>query len=189
MNRVKLRNFGLAITAAILCSLFAVSAQAATVSDTDDDLTIKLTISPTTIIKNTDAVWGTLTVTITEDEYKLKKGDYVELAVYDNDCSYLCLGDSKLWSTDFQVTRQEQQADLVHRVFDVNWLAIGTGYDVYATADVDKAKSWFYNDDSAETGEIHVSVEPPSAVPIPAAAWLFGSAILGLLGVARRKKA
>jgi hypothetical protein len=188
MNRVKLRNFGLAIAATLLCSLFAVSAQAATVSDTDDDLTITLTISDT-ITENLDAVWGTLTVTITEDEYKLKKGDYVELAVYDNDCSYLCLGDSKLWSTDFQVTRQEQQADLVHRVFDVNWLAIGTGYDVYATADVDKAKSWFYNDDSAETGEIHVSVEPPSAVPIPAAAWLFGSAILGLLGVARRKKA
>ena len=73
MNRVKLRNFGLAITATILCSLFAVSAQAATVSDTDDDLTIKLTISPTTIIKNTDAVWGTLSVTITEDDYKRKK--------------------------------------------------------------------------------------------------------------------
>jgi hypothetical protein len=189
MNRVKLRNFGLAITAAILCSLFAVSAQAATVSDTDDDLTIKLTISPTTIIKNTDAVWGTLTVTITEDEYKLKKGDYVELAVYDNDCFLLCSGDSKLWSTNFQVTRQEQQADLVHRIFDVNWLAIGTSYSVYATADVDKSKSWSIADDSAQTGEIQLSVEPPSAVPIPAAAWLFGSAILGLLGVARRKKA
>jgi hypothetical protein len=178
----------LAIAATLLCSLFAVSAQAATVSDTDDDLTITLTISDT-ITENLDAVWGTLTVTITEDDYRLKKGDDVELAVYDNDCSYLCLGDSKLWSTDFQVTKQEQQADLVHRVFDVNWLAIGTGYDVYATADVDKAKSWFFYDDSAETAEIHVLVEPPSAVPIPAAAWLFGSAILGLFGIARRKKA
>ena len=28
-----------------------------------------------------------------------------------------------------------------------------------------------------------------SAVPIPAAAWLFGSAILGLFGIARRKRA
>jgi hypothetical protein len=27
----------------------------------------------------------------------------------------------------------------------------------------------------------------PAAVPVPAAAWLFGSALLGLLGVARRK--
>jgi hypothetical protein len=30
---------------------------------------------------------------------------------------------------------------------------------------------------------------PPPAVPLPAAAWLFGSALLGLVGVARRKKA
>ena len=185
MNRFKLRNFGLALAATLLCSLFAVSAQAATVSANDDDLTIKLTISDI-ITENLDAVWGTLTVTITEDDYDLNAGDDVELWVYDND-GYL--GDSRLWSTDFQVTKQEKQAGLVHRIFDVNWLAIGTGYDVYATADVDKQRSWSLFDDSAQTGEIHVLVEPPSAVPIPAAAWLFGSAILGLLGVARRKKA
>ena len=29
---------------------------------------------------------------------------------------------------------------------------------------------------------------PPSAVPVPAAVWLFGSGLLGLVGVARRKK-
>jgi hypothetical protein len=28
----------------------------------------------------------------------------------------------------------------------------------------------------------------PSAVPVPAAAWLFGSGLLGMLGVAGRKK-
>jgi hypothetical protein len=27
-----------------------------------------------------------------------------------------------------------------------------------------------------------------SAIPVPAAAWLFGSGLLGLIGVARRKK-
>jgi hypothetical protein len=31
--------------------------------------------------------------------------------------------------------------------------------------------------------------EPPSSVPVPAAVWLFGSGLLGLVGVARRKKA
>ena len=126
MNRVKLRNFGLAITATILCSLFAVSAQAATVSDTDDDLTIKLTISPTTIIKNTDAVWGTLTVAITEDDYSLNKGDDVELAVYDNDGFFCVRVILSCGAFDFEVTRAEEQADLVHRAFDVTWLAIGT---------------------------------------------------------------
>jgi len=29
----------------------------------------------------------------------------------------------------------------------------------------------------------------PSSVPIPAALWLFGSGLLGLIGLARRKKA
>ena len=32
-------------------------------------------------------------------------------------------------------------------------------------------------------------VEPPSAVPVPAATWLFGSGLIGLIGLARRKKA
>jgi hypothetical protein len=31
--------------------------------------------------------------------------------------------------------------------------------------------------------------EPPSTVPVPAAVWLFGSGLLGLLGAARRKSA
>ncbi len=185
MNRVKLRNFGLGIAATLLCSLFAVSAQAATVSDTDDDLTITLTISDT-ITENLDAVWGTLTVTITEDDYVLKKGDDVELRVYDNDG---VVWDTELWAYDFQVTKQEKNDGFVNRTFDVNWLAIGTSYDVYAEAEVDKYAAWWYQDDSAATGEINVLVEPPSAVPIPAAAWLFGLAILGLLGIARRKKA
>jgi len=38
----------------------------------------------------------------------------------------------------------------------------------------------------AETYTIQVV---PSAVPVPAAAWLFGSGLLGLVGMARRKKA
>jgi hypothetical protein len=186
MNRVKLRNFGLAITATLLCSLLAVSAQAATVSDTDDDLTITLTISPTTIIKNTDAVWGTLTVAITEVDHVLNAGDEVELRVYDNDGYF---SDTELWGFDFEVTSAEEAAKAVNRTFDVFWLAGGTSYDVYAEAEVDKYAAWWYQDDSAATAEISVTVEPPSAVPIPAAAWLFGSAILGLFGIARRKKA
>jgi hypothetical protein len=36
------------------------------------------------------------------------------------------------------------------------------------------------------TGEIEIA---PPAVPVPAAVWLFGSGLLGLVGVARRKKA
>ena len=34
-----------------------------------------------------------------------------------------------------------------------------------------------------------MEVTPPSEVPVPAALWLFGSGLLGLVGMARRKKA
>lgn len=34
-----------------------------------------------------------------------------------------------------------------------------------------------------------VTFGPVSAVPVPAAAWNFGSGLLGLIGIARRKKA
>ena len=33
-----------------------------------------------------------------------------------------------------------------------------------------------------------VAVGPPSEIPVPAAVWLFGSGLLGLIGIARRKK-
>lgn len=42
---------------------------------------------------------------------------------------------------------------------------------------------------AAETTEFNYSVSGVSAVPVPAAAWLFGSALLGLGGIARRKRA
>lgn len=38
-------------------------------------------------------------------------------------------------------------------------------------------------------GEIRGQILPATVVPVPAAVWLFGSGILGLVGLARRKKA
>ena len=56
----------------------------------------------------------------------------------------------------------------------------GTGFEYLA-----------YNIESNELGQVINTgvVNTTSVVPLPAAAWLFGSAILGLLGIARRKKA
>jgi len=36
---------------------------------------------------------------------------------------------------------------------------------------------------------VSITLQSPALVPIPAAVWLFGSGLLGLVGVARRKKA
>lgn len=41
---------------------------------------------------------------------------------------------------------------------------------------------------TTDTGEF-AFLAPPSAVPVPAAAWLFASGLIGLVGFARRKKA
>ena len=42
--------------------------------------------------------------------------------------------------------------------------------------------------DMQQTANFDWQVVPVSAVPVPAAAWLFGSGLIGLLGFARRKK-
>jgi hypothetical protein len=56
-------------------------------------------------------------------------------------------------------------------------------------------KDWLENPDndlifhlSPERGGAAIPV-PPAAIPVPAAVWLFGSGLLGLVGIARRKKA
>jgi len=58
--------------------------------------------------------------------------------------------------------------------------------------DTDEVKLTFgaINDtaSSINIGHALVRGEALSAVPVPAAAWLFGSGLLGLIGVARRKK-
>lgn len=53
---------------------------------------------------------------------------------------------------------------------------------------VSNCSTGFIGGDPFDTTSVIVSVTP-SAVPVPAAVWLFGSGLLGLIGVARRKKA
>jgi hypothetical protein len=57
------------------------------------------------------------------------------------------------------------------------WLCEDSACDAFGS-DV----QYFYDTDFNGT------VSTPSAVPLPAAAWLFGSGLLGLIGVSRRKK-
>ena len=42
---------------------------------------------------------------------------------------------------------------------------------------------------AVQSGDAGLGWVPPSSVPVPAAIWLFGSGLLGLIGLARRKKA
>ena len=63
-------------------------------------------------------------------------------------------------------------------VTDVNWFALGVGEIKFMGVDA--------NTGTLDGGYDLISY---SFVPVPAAVWLFGSGLIGLIGVARRKKA
>ena len=78
-----------------------------------------------------------------------------------------------------------------------NLLPIYTSGPYWSGTEFDSLRGWLFNFDvgassvalknNAFTWAVHAG--DVSAVPIPAAMWLFGSGLLGLVGIARRKKA
>lgn len=56
----------------------------------------------------------------------------------------------------------------------------GTPCTLPGTDCIELSSAWF--------GSVGEGGGPPAAIPIPAAVWLFGSGLIGLAGVARRKK-
>lgn len=63
--------------------------------------------------------------------------------------------------------------------------AIGVS-EYWLTVNGDSSYRWAFTDSDGVNGDTNI---PPSTVPVPAAVWLFGSGLLGLVGMARRKKA
>jgi T5SS/PEP-CTERM-associated repeat protein len=73
--------------------------------------------------------------------------------------------------------------------FDILLAEVISGeFDFYTLATLDEGLRWdvsYLADAIGSTDVVRLSVQ---AVPIPPAAWLFGSGLLGLIGVARRRK-
>ena len=67
----------------------------------------------------------------------------------------------------------------------------GQGQDMFGSLAINGVGKMTYSGDSATTGPASYNgaftVISYSEVPVPAAAWLFGSALVGLAGVKRRK--
>jgi hypothetical protein len=81
------------------------------------------------------------------------------------------------WTLDVStLTIVDQTAGLLN----LSGLGVLTGHGFDAT-DV----NWSFS--SSSTTSYSMTVSSVSPVPVPAAAWLFGSGLLGLVGVARRK--
>lgn len=77
---------------------------------------------------------------------------------------------------------------------NTGWVGLGTGAPRELSTNVAYGVNWVFGDTlsnyvSGDPGYIVGNDASVSAVPVPAAAWLFGSGLLGLIGVARRKAA
>ncbi len=59
---------------------------------------------------------------------------------------------------------------------------------VIISANKVNGETWFGFDNTLYTEQFNITITKVPAVPVPAAAWLFGSGLLGLVGVARRRK-
>lgn len=64
----------------------------------------------------------------------------------------------------------------------------GFGWLVYFGGDKGERKTLLKTNNSRGVWAVHNGDIGASAVPLPAAAWLFGTGVIGLLGFARRKK-
>jgi len=79
--------------------------------------------------------------------------------------------------SNLQSFRYWSATDYPTSALDAYLFAFDTGKQGFATKEASVFYAWAVHD-----GDV-------SAVPVPAAVWLFGSGLLGLVGIARRKKA
>ena len=88
-----------------------------------------------------------------------------------------------------------ENSDIIGTILATTYASVGAGASVVGTnggcGGVFSATSYVSLGANASVGDEGCvgAISPPSAVPLPAAVWLFGSGLLGLAGIARRKKA
>jgi len=77
-------------------------------------------------------------------------------------------------------------------IFDILFAETIIGeFDLLSLAVLGEGLGWdlsYLTDEFGSTDVLRLSVIDTSAVPVPAAVWLFGSGLFGLIGMARRKK-
>jgi len=151
-------------------------------TDVDDDAILTLNIQDT-VIANASQQCGTLRIQVGTTT-SFTAGDTIDLWLLEDDF----IGNDLLWQTSFTVTAAEVLAG-VDRTLGLVFTAPevdgpgDTVLEIFAEALVNKdACGFLCADDNPITTPLSVTIAP---VPVPAAVWLFGSA-LGLLGWIRR---
>ena len=78
--------------------------------------------------------------------------------------------------------------DLTGSAWDgINHIGLSLQNNLYAATSAEGEVAWI--EKKLTGGGIDLSIDTTPVVPVPAAVWLFGSGLIGLIGVARRKKA
>lgn len=82
---------------------------------------------------------------------------------------------------------QIEQIEAMRSVqFEIGSQALGASYDV-ASGEYNWVDKWHLDEGSARQVGVEMANAYISAVPIPSAVWLFGSGLIGLAGLVRRK--
>ncbi len=165
--------------------LSTVEAAIVTASATDDDATIMLEIEDTLIV-GLNQQWGTVRITVVNTEIDFSLGDSIEVSVLDDDI----ISDDVVFNQTLIVTPGEVTAGLVDRLLPLIFTPPSDGatdfsLEIFAEATVLKDLCGIgCGSDNPQTTILEVTLVA-APVPVPAAVWLFGSAI-GLIGWNRK---
>jgi len=170
----------------MFCISPGLNAAIITVTQTDDDATLTLSMEDILMV-GVNQNWGEVNVLVEDVFVGFTAGDTVEISVLEDDF----ISDDLLWQTSFMVTSSEVANGRVDRAFELIFTPSSEldGFaEIYAEALVTKdACNIFCLNDRPVTSSLTAELVEP--VPVPAAVWLFGSGLIGLIGVARLKKA
>lgn len=156
------------------------------------------------IAGNQIATGNDWTITDTFSDISLVQGQdyFLHTHAFDLDDSAGFLGDFSLAGSDHVFVNGATGIT----TNDIDWLVSTSGWGSYVTATsfgqngvspwgtivgVDNNATWIWSADNENDNETYFSLAivstTPSAVPVPAAVWLFGSGLIGLIGMRKNK--
>ena len=181
---MKYTNFLLGTTLA----LFGFSASAATIIEDIDagilngtDVGVVDTFMAVTDLPNSGEATETEWVNsyLTDATYVVKTEDVV---YFDTNTAGVFAFELNSTETDYFLVKNATQTALFQNLVDLNW-------GVFDTADLPSDMNLGDGFTISHVTEFDTSGRGIPEVPVPPAVWLFGSGLLGLVGVARRKNA